>query len=50
MMSKQWKQWILFATGLVVMVRGFIGDPWWYIVIGLVVAGLALWTALENKS
>jgi len=48
-MNKQWKQWTLFIIGLVVMIRGFIGDPVWYVVIGIVIAVLALWSALEKK-
>ena len=48
MRSKRWKQWILALTGAVVTIRGFIGDPPWYIAIGLVVLVLALWSALER--
>jgi hypothetical protein len=49
MRTKQWKLWVIFLTGLVVMIRGFIGDPPWYIAIGIVIAVLALWSALEKN-
>jgi hypothetical protein len=45
---KRWKPWALLILGLVVAYHGYTGSPTWYIEIGLAIAAIALWIALEQ--
>ena len=50
-----WQQWVNFLLGLWIIAVPFIGmtaqsNLWALVVTGVVVAGLALWGALETSS
>ncbi len=45
-----WKQWLNFILGLLVIVLAYSGGSMiGYIVLGIVIALVALWAALEKK-
>jgi hypothetical protein len=44
-----WKQWLNIVLGFsVAMVSYFMGRSLWNVVLGIVIAVLALWAALER--
>ena len=46
-----WKQWINLILGLVVVLGAYMGmSMTWFVVLGIIIALLALWAALEKKS
>ena len=47
-----WKQWLNLLLGLAVVVMTYMGGSHTirFVVVGLVIAVLALWSALEKKS
>ncbi len=46
-----WKQWVNLILGLVVVVLAYAGGSMvWYVVLGIIIALLALWAALEKKA
>jgi hypothetical protein len=45
---KRWKPWALLILGLVTAYHGYTGSPTWYLAIGLAIAALAVWIALEK--
>lgn len=46
-----WKQWVNFILGLAVIVRAYMGGGHTtFIIAGVVIAVLAIWSALEKKS
>jgi hypothetical protein len=45
-----WKQWVNLVLGLLVVVLAYSSvSAVWYVVVGIVIAILALWAALEKK-
>lgn len=45
-----WKQWVNVVLGILVIVFAYMGaGSTWMVIAGLLVAILALWTALEKK-
>lgn len=45
-----WKQWVNLVLGLLVVVVAYTGaTPAWLAVLGIIIAILALWAALEKK-
>lgn len=45
-----WKQWVNFILGLAVILFAFLGGGYTrYIIVGLLIAILAIWSALEKK-
>lgn len=45
-----WKQWVNFILGLIVLFLAFGSGDVWDMVLGIVIAILAIWSALEKKS
>lgn len=46
-----WKQWVNFLIGLAVVVRAYMGGGHTtFIIAGVLVAALALWSALGKKA
>ncbi len=46
-----WKQWINFIFGLLVILFASMGgSTTWLMILGILIAILALWAALEKKS
>jgi len=51
----QWKQWVNFIVGLWIILSGYIAfgpaaNATNLTIAGIIVAALALWSALENRS
>lgn len=46
-----WKQWVNLILGLSVVVFAYLGGghTWRFVVVGLLIAVLSLWTALQKK-
>lgn len=45
-----WKQWVNLILGLLVVLLAYSGgSATWYVIVGIVIALLALWSALEKK-
>jgi len=45
-----WKQWVNLILGiLVIIVAAYAPSVTWLVVLGIVIALLALWSALEKK-
>ncbi len=46
-----WKQWVNLILGLLVVVLAYSGGSMvWYVVLGVLIALLSLWEALEKKA
>ncbi|MGD1003209.1 MAG: hypothetical protein ABR884_01370 [Minisyncoccia bacterium] len=46
-----WKQWVNLVLGLLVVVLAYSGaGTVWYVLVGIVIALLALWAVLEKKA
>lgn len=45
-----WKQWVNLILGIIIILFAYMGaGTAWMMIAGLLVAILALWTALEKK-
>lgn len=47
-----WKQWVNVVLGLVIVVMAYtgVGHTLRFVVVGILIAALALWSALEKKA
>ena len=46
-----WKQWVNLVLGLLVVILAYSGGSvMLYVILGIVIAVLALWSALEKKT
>jgi len=46
-----WKQWVNLVLGLLIAVMAYSGGiGMWYVLLGIVIALVALWAALEKKA
>jgi hypothetical protein len=45
-----WKQWVNFLLGLVVIIMAYTGGESTLLIVGVLIAVIALWSALGKKA